>query len=59
MWHVPPAPTVLSGVAVLLFLLAVVDSLRHRRLTLAARIRLMVALIFAAVVLWLHRSGAG
>ena len=59
MWHVPSAPTVLSGVAVLLFLLAVVDSLRHRRLTLAARIRLMAALIFAAVVLWLRRSGAG
>ncbi|MGR6799047.1 hypothetical protein ACU6VJ_14395 [Sphaerotilus sulfidivorans] len=49
----------LSGVAALLFLLAVVDSLRHRRLTLAARIRLMAALIFAAVVLWLRRSGAG
>ncbi|GIX51622.1 hypothetical protein CQA4T8M7_08780 [Sphaerotilus natans] len=59
MWHVPSAPTVLSGVAALLFLLAVVDSLRHRRLTLAARIRLMAALIFAAVVLWLRRSGAG
>ncbi|WP_461546947.1 hypothetical protein [Sphaerotilus sulfidivorans] len=49
----------LSGVAALLFLLAAVDSLRHRRLTLAARIRLMVALIFVAVVLWLRRSGAG
>lgn len=59
MWHVPSAPTVLSGVAALLFLLAVVDSLRHRRLTLAARIRLMAALISAAVVLWLRRSGAG
>lgn len=59
MWHVTSAPTVLSGVAALLFLLAVVDSLRHRRLTLAARIRLMAALIFAAVVLWLRRSGAG
>ena len=58
MWHVLSAPSLLSGVAALLFLLAVADSLRHRRLTLAARIRLTVALIFTAVVLWLHRPGS-
>ena len=51
----PPwsAPTLLTAVAALLFLLAVVDSLRHRRLTLAAQVRLVVALVFALVVLWL------
>lgn len=52
----PPwsAPTLLTAVAALLFLLAVVDSLRHRRLTLAAQVRLVVALVFAFVVLWLR-----
>lgn len=42
-----------------MILLALRDLLQARRLTVAARVRLMVALIFAAVVLWLHRSGAG
>jgi len=54
MWHALSAPTVLSGVAALLFLLAVADSLRHRRLTLAAQVRLVVALVFGLVVLWLR-----
>ncbi|WP_338415405.1 hypothetical protein [uncultured Sphaerotilus sp.] len=54
MWHALSAPTVLSGVAALLFLLAVVDSLRHRRLTIAAQVRLVVALVFVLVVLWLR-----
>ncbi len=53
------APTVLGLVAFVLILLALRDLLQARRLTVAARVRLMVALIFAAVVLWLHRSGAG
>lgn len=54
MWQALSTPTVLSGVAALLFLLAVVDSLRHRRLTIAAQVRLVVALVFALVVLWLR-----
>jgi len=54
MWTSLSASTVLSGVAALLFLLAVVDSLRHRRLTIAAQVRLVVALVFALVVLWLR-----
>ena len=53
------APTVLGLVAFVLILLALRDLLQARRLTVAARVRLMVALIFAAVVLWLRRSGAG
>lgn len=54
MWQALSTPTVLSGVAALLFLLAVVDSLRHRRLTIAAQVRLVVALVFGLVVLWLR-----
>jgi len=54
MWHTLSASSLLSGVAALLFLLAVTDSLRHRRLTLAAQVRLVVALIFGCVVAWLH-----
>lgn len=54
MWYALSAPTVLSGVAALLFILAVVDGLRHRRLTLTAQVRLVVALIFGCVVAWLQ-----
>jgi hypothetical protein len=54
MWASLSASTVLSGVAALLFLLAVVDSLRHRRLSIAAQVWLVVALVFVLVVLWLR-----
>lgn len=49
----------LGAVGAVLVLLALRDLLQARRLTVAARVRLMVALIFAAVVLWLRRSEAG
>lgn len=55
----PDTSMLLGAVGAVLVLLALRDLLQARRLTLAARIRLMVALIFAAVVLWLRRSGAG
>lgn len=54
MWHTLSASSVLSGVAALLFMMAVADSLRHRRLTLSAQVRLVVALIFGCVVGWLQ-----
>ena len=55
----PNVSMLLGAVGAVLVLLALRDLLQARRLTLAARIRLMAALIFAAVVLWLRRSGAG
>lgn len=55
----PDVSMLLGAVGAVLVLLALRDLLQARRLTVAARVRLMVALIFAAVVLWLHRSGAG
>lgn len=55
----PDASMLLGAVCAVMVLLVLRDLLQARRLTVAARVRLMVALIFAAVVLWLHRSGAG
>lgn len=49
------APTVLGVVAAVLVVLAALQILRHRRLTVAARTWLLIALIFVLVRLWLGR----
>ncbi len=43
---------VLAVVGGVLFVLGMLDVIRHKRLTPAAKGRLMVALIFAAVLAW-------
>ncbi|WP_290673425.1 hypothetical protein [Aquabacterium sp.] len=43
---------VLAVVGSALFVLGMLDIVRHRRITPAAKGRLMTALIFAAVLLW-------
>ena len=43
---------VLAVVGGILFLLGLLDVIRHKRLTPAAKGRLMTALIFAAVLAW-------
>lgn len=43
---------VLAVVGGILFVLGMLDVIKHKRLTPAAKGRLMVALIFAAVLVW-------
>jgi hypothetical protein len=43
---------VLAAVGGILFVLGLLDVIKHKRLTPAAKGRLMVALIFAAVLAW-------
>lgn len=43
---------VLAVVGGILFVLGMLDVIKHKRLTPAAKGRLMVALIFAAVLAW-------
>lgn len=43
---------VLAVVGSVLFVLGVLDIVKHKRITPAAKGRLMTALIFAAVLLW-------
>lgn len=51
-------PTILGAVALLLVVMALLNLLRHRRLTVAARTWLLIALIFGVVIWWLRaRNG--
>jgi apolipoprotein N-acyltransferase len=47
-------PTILGAVALLLVVMALLNIVQQRRLTIAARTWLLIALIFGAVILWLH-----
>lgn len=49
--HIDPL-TVLAVVGVVLLALAVMDIVKHKRITPAAKGRLTTALIFAAVLIW-------
>ncbi len=51
MMHIDPL-MVLAAVGAVLFGLAMLDIVKHKRITPAAKGRLMTALIFAAVLLW-------
>lgn len=51
MMHINPQ-LVLAAVGVALFVLGMLDVVRHRRITPAAKGRLMTAGIFALVLLW-------
>lgn len=47
-------PTILGAVALLLVGMALLNLLRHRRLTVAAHTWLLIALIFGVVIWWLR-----
>ena len=53
------ATLVLGAVAGLMLALAAADLMRHRRLTTASRTRMLVALIFALVLVWQHWPPGG
>jgi apolipoprotein N-acyltransferase len=49
-------PTILGAVALLLVGMALLNLFQHRRLTIAARTWLLIALIFGVVIWWLQRA---
>jgi hypothetical protein len=51
MTHLPQL--ILGLVASVLLVLALIDIARHRRVTLAAQVRLLTAAIFGLVLVWL------
>lgn len=51
------APTVLAIVAAIMLVLGLADVARHRRITPAAKARLLVAAIMGAVLAWLRWHG--
>ena len=49
-------PTILGAVALLLVVMALLNLVQQRQLTIAARTWLLIALIFGAVIWWLQRA---